>query len=277
VTWRLMSQGNSAGPDAKMYIDPKSPDGLIGPHNPDGVTFSADQGKTWKAYDGAHLGKTVDFFGAVAVDKAGNAYRAAAGGYQGPGDGKAEGGQVTFNAFDRKKMKWGDPVVIPAPEGDMLWPWVVAGDDGHVAVAWLQRLPKHKDRFEMFVAATENAHGTTVTCKDASKRFVPSKWTVADASNGPIHIGDICLDGTACNASPSFPSGDRRLGDFYTVNYDKDGRIFVVGGTTVRPNVDAQMPTSVPIFIAAKSGPKLISKPMKTRAAREPCGLNPLC
>ena len=277
LTWTSQSQNNSAGPDAKMYIDPKNPNGLIGPHNPDGVTISKDLGRTWKAYDGAKLGKTVDFFGAVAVDKAGNAYRAAAGGYDGPKDTKVGDGHVTFNAFNRSTMSWGKPVTIATPKGDMLWPWVVAGDDGHVAVAWLERLPKHPDRFEMYVAATENAHGTTVTCRNGSTRFVPSQWTVADASHGPIHVGAICLNGTACNASTDFPAGDRRLGDFYTVNYDKDGRIFVVGGSTVRPGADIQMPTSVPIFIGATSGPKMVAKPMTTRKTRTNCGLNPLC
>src|SRR4051794_38439855 len=81
ITWTLQSQGNPQGPDAKMYVDPlNKKSGLIGPHNPQGVAISADQGKTWKAYDGAALGKDVDFFGAVTVDKAGNVYRAAAGG-----------------------------------------------------------------------------------------------------------------------------------------------------------------------------------------------------
>ncbi|HUR51918.1 MAG TPA: sialidase family protein [Mycobacteriales bacterium] len=277
ITWRLMSQNNSAGPDAKMYIDPLNPDGLIGPHNPQGVAISADHGKTWTAYDGAKLGKTVDFFGAVAVDKAGNVYRAAAGGYEGSEDTKATGGSVTFNSFDRRTRAWRTPVRIPAPQGDMLWPWVVAGDDGRVAVAWLQRLPKHPDRFEMYVAATVNAHGTDVRCKDGRTRHLPPQWTVANASHGPVHVGFICLSGTACNASRDFAAGDRRLGDFYTVNYDKDGRIFVVGGTTVQPGADVQRPTSVPIFIGATGGPKLVTTPMRTRRTRPSCGLDPLC
>ena len=189
LTWALQSVGNAAGPDAKMFIDPKNPDGLIGPHNPQGMTISHDQGKTWKAYDGAGLGKTVDFFGAVAVDKAGNVYRAAAGGYGGPRDTKAGDGEVTFNAFDRKKMAWGTAVTLPAPAGDMLWPWVVAGDDGKVAVAWLQRTAKRADEFVMMVGATENAHGTTVTCKNGQKLFVPARWTVVNASGTPVHQG----------------------------------------------------------------------------------------
>ena len=276
LTWSLQSQGNSSGPDAKMYIDPKNPDGLIGPHNPQGVAISADQGKTWKAYDGAGLGKNVDFFGAVSVDRAGNVYRAAAGGYGGPGDGKVDDGEVTFNAFNRKTNTWGKPVRIPAPTGDMLWPWVVSGDDGRVAVAWLQRFPGKPDAFDMMVAATTNAHGTNVTCPDGSKRFVPAQWTVTDASQGAVHKGEVCLSGTACNASTDFPAGDRRIGDFYTVNFDKDGRIFVVGGSTAFPG-ETVKPISNPIFISAKSGPRLITKPMKTRPTKASCGANPLC
>ncbi len=277
ITWLLQSQSNNAGPNAKMFIDPKNPNGLIGPHNPQGMTISADQGKTWKAYDGAQLGKTVDFFGAVAVDKAGNVYRAAAGGYGGPGDKRVEGGEVTFNAFDRKKMAWGEPVTLPAPAGEMLWPWVVAGDDGKVAVAWLQRTAKDPRAFSMMVGATTNAHGTTVRCANGRTQFVPSRWTVVNASHGPVHRGDICLDGTTCNASPDFPSGDRRLGDFYTINYDKDGKLFVAGADTTRlASGEVPRPTSLPIFIGTKESPQM-AKPMKTRATRPSCTINPVC
>lgn len=276
LTWNLQTAGDSQGPDAKMYIDPLNPNGLIGPHNPSGVAISKDQGKTWKAYDGPKLGPTVDFFGAVTVDRAGNVYRAAAGGYGGPSDRRVGDGSVMFNAFNRKTNTWGTPVQIPAPEGDMLWPWVVAGDDGRVAVAWLERFPNQPDRFDMMVAATTNAHGSVVTCADGRKHAVPAQWTVTDASHGAVHKGDICLSGTACNASTDFPQGDRRLGDFYTVNFDKDGRIFVVGGATVHSG-ELVKPISNPIFISSKTGPRMITKPMRTRKTRPSCTVNPLC
>ena len=279
ITWTLQSRGNSAGPDAKMYIDPRNTKtGLIGPHNPQGVAISKDQGKTWKAYDGAGLDNTVDFFGAVAVDKAGYVYRAAAGGYKGSSDKKADG-TVTFNYFDRVTNTWGkEAVQIPAPEGDMLWPWVVAGDDGRVAVAWLQNHAGKPNDFYMYVAQTLNAHGTTVTCANGTKRFVKPQWSVANASKTPVHQGPICLAGTACNASPSFPEGDRRLGDFYTINYDKNGRLFVVGGdTTLKNPIGGPKPVGNPIFIAATKGAAMTKKPMKTRPTRPSCTVNPLC
>jgi len=279
VTWTMQSEGNSQGPDAKMYIDPANPKtGLIGPHNPQGVAISKDQGKTWKAYDGANLGPTVDFFGAVAVDKAGYVYRAAAGGYKSPADKTADGA-VTFNYFDRKTNKWADePVTLPTGEGDMLWPWVVAGDNGRVAVAWLQNKPGKPDQFYMYVAQTMNAHGTWVTCANGSKKFVKPKFTVVNASKTPVHNGPICLNGTDCNLSPSFPDGDRRLGDFYTINFDKNGKLFVVGGDTTLPNpVGGPKPVGNPIFIGAtKSGP-MLARPMSVRKTRASCGVNPAC
>lgn len=274
-TWALQSAEDAKMPVSKMFIDPKDPDTLIGPNGANAITFSKDQGKTWKVYDGANLGPNEDKFGATAVDKAGNVYRAAAAGYNGPSDTKVEGGSVSFNAFNRKTMRWGTTVSIPAPQGDMLWPWVVAGDEGKAAVAWIQRQPAHKDRFDMFVAATKNALGTKVRCRDGSTRFVPAQWTVANASKGLFHRGAICLSGTGCNASLGDP-GDRRIGDFFSVAYDKNGRIFVVGGATVGVHEENRS-TSAPIFIGATSGPKLVSKPMKTRPTRANCGVNPLC
>jgi hypothetical protein len=278
ITWSLQSQGNSQGPDAKMYVDPlNKKGGLIGPHNPQGVAISADQGKTWKAYDGANLGKTVDFFGAVTVDKAGYVYRAAAGGYKGSSDTKADG-EVTFNSFNPKTKKWGAPVAIPAGEGDMLWPWAIAGDDGRVAVTWLQSKPGKPTEFYVYVAQTLNAHGTTVTCANGSTKFIKPQWTVANASHKPVHLGYICLGGTGCNASADFPSGDRRLGDFLTINYDKDGRLFLTGGdTTLKSPTGGPKPVGNPIFIAAKSGAKMTKRPMPTSKTRPSCTVDPTC
>jgi hypothetical protein len=278
ITWTLQSQGNSQGPDAKMYVDPlNKKTGLVGPHNPQGVAISADQGKTWKAYDGAGLGKNVDFFGAITVDKAGYVYRAAAGGYKGSSDKKPDG-EVTFNWFDRKTKKWGTPSTIPTGEGDMLWPWAIAGDDGRAAVTWLQSKPGKPTEFYYYVAQTLNAHGTWVTCANGSKKFIGPKWTVTNASKKPIHKGPICLSGTACNASPSFPEGDRRLGDFLTINYDKDGKLFLTGGDTTLLNpLGGPKPVGNPIFIGQKSGGKMLKRPMPTSKTRPSCTINPAC
>jgi hypothetical protein len=256
--------------DSKILVDPLKPKtGLIGPMDA-GIAISADDGATWKEYPGM-LGKSTQFFGAVAVDRAGWVYAAAAGGYSGSNDTQSDG-EVTFNYFNRQSKKWAaQPVTIPNKGEDALWPWIMAGDDGRVAVTWYQRKPE-TDEFYIMVAYTLNGHGSTVRCSDGSKRFVPPQFEVARASNKPIHIGKICLSGTTCNANASFQNGDRRLGDFFTVNFDNKGYIFIVSGDTMIPNpLGGPKPVANPIFIKQKSGALLLENPDKTRKTKALC------
>ena len=268
ITWSLVS--TSPAVDAKIHNDPLNFDtGLIGPLGGDSISISDDEGKTWATYPGASLGPSTEFFGAMAVDKAGNAYRAAAGGYRGSSDTEADG-SVTFNYFNRETLEWGEQAVnIPIPEGDAMWPWLIAGDDGRAAIVWYQNFAGAPEEFYAMAAYTTNAHGTTVTCSDGSTKFIPPQFSVANASGRPIHKGPICLSGTACNANPSFPAGDRRLGDFFTVNFDKDGRLFIVSGdTTLTSPTGGPKPVGNPIFIRASSGAPLLDTPMETRPTR---------
>jgi hypothetical protein len=140
---------------------------------------------------------------------------------------------------------------------------VVAGDDGRAAVVWYQNLESDPRAFYAFVGVTHNATGTTVTCEDGSTKFIPPQFTVRNVSRKPVHVGDICLSGTACNAEKTFEGGDRRLGDFFTVNFDHEGNVFVVSGDTTIPNLaGGPKPVGNPIFIKQSSGPKLLGKPM---------------
>ena len=262
-------QSDDIKTDGKMLVDPLKPKtGLIGPLGSGGVAISPDDAVTWKAYP-APLGASTQFFGAVAVDRAGWIYAANAGGYTGSADTTPDG-EVTYNYFNRQTKKWAkQPIRIPTPNGDALWPWIIAGDDGRVAVTWYQSLAGKPDQFRIFVAYTTNGHGSTVRCSDGSTKFVPPQFSVADASGRPIHIGKICLAGTACNASPSFEGGDRRLGDFFTVNFDHKGNIFVVSGdTTLRNPAEGPKPVANPIFIKQVSGDPLLVKPDKIRKTR---------
>ena len=267
LTFSLVSTSFPA--DSKLLVDPLNPKkGLVGPVGTGGVAISPDDGKTWESYP-APLGSSTQFFGAIAADRAGWIYAANAGGYTGSNDVEADG-EVTFNYFNRQTKKWAStPIQIPIPNGDALWPWIIAGDDGRVAVTWYQTHAGNENKFYAYVAYTTNAHGSTVRCSDGSKRFVPPQFQVANASGRPIHQGKICLSGTTCNANPSFEGGDRRLGDFFTVNFDNKGNIFVVSGdTTLKNPVGGPKPVANPIFIKQTSGDKLLVKPDKTRKTR---------
>jgi hypothetical protein len=269
LTFLLVDQPQGFPADGKMLVDPLNPKhGLIGPVGAGGVAISDDDGVSWKSYQGA-LGKSTQFFGSIGVDRAGWIYQVAAGGYNGSNDTTPDG-QVTFNYFNRDTKKWQPrPVEIPTPRGDAMWPWVIAGDNGRAAVVWYQNHAGKENQFYIYAAYTTNAHGSRVTCSDGSKRFVPPQFSVANASGRPIHKGKICLNGTACNASTSFEGGDRRLGDFFTVNFTHKGEIFIVSGdTTLRNPLGGPKPVANPIFIKQTSGASMLAKPDKVRKSR---------
>jgi hypothetical protein len=265
LTFNLVTTSFPA--DGKMVVDPLNPKkGLIGPAGT-GIAISGDDGQTWKSYPAA-LGHSTQFFGAIGVDRAGWAYSAAAGGYEGSTD-TTPNGEVTFNYFNRDTKKWQNtPIEIPSPRGDALWPWIIAGDDGRVAVVWYQTLNGNPDKFYVYAAYSTNAHGSHVTCSDGSRRFVEPQFSVTNASGRPIHEGKICLDGTACNARTDFEGGDRRLGDFFTVNFDHDGTMFIASGDTMLGTGNGPKPVSNPIFIKQTGGAKLLRHPDKTRKTR---------
>jgi hypothetical protein len=272
--WRSTDGGLTFTPlpsppiSAKGYRDPINPTkGLIGPVGQDGIAISSDKGQTWKQYPGAELGSQTGSFGSLAVDSAGNAYKLSAGGYNGPSDSTADG-EVVFNYFDRETMQWGEPVHLDIPTGDAMWPWLAAGDDGRVAVVWMQNLEGKPNELYTFAAYTLNGTGSTVTCSDGTTKFVEPQFSIANASGRPIHFGDVCLGGTGCNASLGDP-GDRRLGDFFTVNVDKDGKLFIVSAdTTLRNMTGGAKPVGNPIFMKQSAGGSLLEKPMTTRKTR---------
>lgn len=267
LTFRLVSTNFPA--DDKLLVDPLNKKrGLIGGMRSGGIAISKDDGASWKSWD-APLGKSTQFFGTVAADRSGWVYVTAAGGYNGSNDTTPDG-EVTFNFFNRKTKKFHPrPLEVPAPKGDALWPWLTAGDDGRVAITWYQTLPGRPNEFYVYVAYTLNGHGTNVKCSDGSKKWVAPQWQVANASGRPIHRGKICLDGTTCNASTSFEGGDRRLGDFFTVNFDHKGNLFVVSGDTMLTSpTEGPKPVANPIFIKQSKGAKMLTKPDKVRKTR---------
>ena len=260
---------------SKSIPDPLNPnDGLIGPVGnlgrfAIGTEDEAARTLSWEQHDFGPLGASRQFFGTLGVDNAGNVYQAAAGGYAGSGD-TTPNGEVSFTYFERETEETNaEKIVIPTPPGDALWPWTIAGDDGRAAVVWYQNLAGDPRNFYIYAAITHNAHGSTVTCSDGSTREIPPRFTVVNASARPIHFGDICLQGTTCNANPSFEGGDRRLGDFFTVNFDSEGNLFIASADTMLQNpLGGAKPVGNPIFIRQESGDRMLEQPMETRPTR---------
>lgn len=257
--------------DSKPIVDPLNPTkGLIGPLPQLGrFAITGNDGQSWETFDFGAIGQSTQFFGVVAADRAGNVYQGAAGGYGGSSDTNPNG-QVTFTYYERATGEVNEQeIVIPTPPGDALWPWIVAGDDGRVALVWYQNLAGKPKEFYTFIAYTNNGTGTDVTCSDGSTRFVPPQFTVVNASQRPVHKGAICLQGTTCNANPSFEGGDRRLGDFFTVNFDTKGDIFIVTADTMLTNpLGGPKPVGNPVFIKQSGGDPILESPVPTRKSR---------
>lgn len=139
-------------------------------------------------------------------------------------------------------------------------------------MVWYQTLQGDQNRFYIYAAQTLNGHGSTVTCDDGSTREVAPQFEVANASGRPVHMDKICLDGTTCNANTSFEGGDRRLGDFFTVNFDLFGNLYIASGdTTLRGPTGGPKPVSNPIFIRQLSGSPMLEAPIAPIEPRDLC------
>ncbi|MBW3661997.1 MAG: hypothetical protein KY469_02770 [Actinobacteria bacterium] len=289
ITWDMVKTGFPG--TSKLIRDPLQVDwenldapGFIAPAGQSGITITPDDGETWVTHpnieDGKRLESGTQFFGAIAIDNGGTVYQSSAGGYRGSSDTNPNG-FVEFAYFERDPEvvtngTWGEKVMLDIPEGDAMWPWIIAGDDGRVAVTWYQTLvdPETGEhdptKFYLFVAYSLNAHGSEDGC--------PPQFAITNASKDPIHVGNICLSGTTCNANQSFEAGDRRLGDFFTVNFDHEGTIFVVSGdTTVANPVGGPKPVGNPIFIKATEGGKLLEQPRELEPTRCLYNIDALC
>ncbi|MGH2685836.1 MAG: hypothetical protein ACRDJP_10270, partial [Actinomycetota bacterium] len=262
---------------AKSHPDPLDPDNaMIGPVGTGRFAIGVEnenatpQTVTWTTKNfGPHSDVNENFFDTIALDRAGNVYQATAGGYSSAND-VTPNGDVSFMYYERATGDVNPSVIdIPTPPGDALWPWVIAGDDGRAVVVWYQNLAGKPNEFYIYAAYTHNAHGTTVTCTDGSTRYIPPQFTVENASGRPFAIGKICLNGTNCNASLDFEGGDRRLGDFFTVNFDHEGNIFITSAdTTLKNPIGGPKPVGNPIFIRQNGGDPILAQPDQVRPSR---------
>lgn len=208
LTWLEVGQSNCNGDIIVRELDHAVIKGCGA-----GIDVSTDGGATWtvKAVEGAESQGIA--MTEPAIDAAGNVYISWS---------NATG--VWLAGTADLGESWTTPrLVSETTNGTYRWPWVVAGEAGRVAVAWIESpvadahtLPDS----EWFV------HMTTLV--DAMSD-APSVAT-ARATPDPIHVGYMCV-GTVCQANPE-PSGDRRLGDFFEAAADAEGMLHIVFAVT---------------------------------------------
>jgi hypothetical protein len=178
---------------------------------------------------------------------------------QGPSSGGCDGAptpvanSVMLTSSGDGGRHWTKPVVVAHPGVTVNWPWITAGPNGRVAVAWYQY-----DRIvDLNCAPANAAMGVRVAILGHANTTRPSIDTV-DPIGRPIHYGQVCTGGTSCVATGQ----DRRLGEFFTIAQDRDGCVLIAtGDTTLKdPITGGPLPTARPLFTKQDSGKSLTGK-----------------
>ncbi|HET6404155.1 MAG TPA: sialidase family protein [Candidatus Thermoplasmatota archaeon] len=219
LTWRQVGSANCGGD----MVANKDGALLVGCQT--GIDVSEDGGATFEQRDVPGAESWSRSMAEPAVDAAGNVYI--------PYTNSR--GVFVAGSPDLGRTWW--PPIQLASNGTNVWPWVVAGDAGRVAVVWY-----HTDD----PAGPSDAggdwyvDGAIVTRADTE---LPIVHGVRIA--GPIFQGKMCQRGTICQADTS-ENGDRRLGDFFEAAIDAEGALHVVysvalGDSIAHPGYSKQL------------------------------------
>lgn len=156
------------------------------------------------------------FVNAIALDAAGNVYIVS-----------NTSREIRMSYSTDRGLTWRTGTVASVPDGTVVWPWVSAGDDGHVAVSWLQAdgTSYNEGAWRVMAAQTVTGHGWRSACG----KELPPRFEIAVATPDPIHVGEICSQGLGCNADAF---ADRRLGDYHTSTITPDGTLVIAFGMT---------------------------------------------
>ena len=170
-------------------------------------------------------------FPVIAEDSARNAYYAwveRPNGARGP-----KSWQVWYSwspaGADSQWDHWSAPIKVSRPPSDTAtMPWIVAGTDGNVDVAWYgtdSNTPDPSDESQAETAAASwYLYMAQVTGADTASPSI----TQVKAYDRPMHHGSICLAGLGCIAQ----QGNRNLADFFEITEDQQGAAYIVFDNT---------------------------------------------
>jgi hypothetical protein len=213
------------------------------------VARSTDNGTTWTRSKIAELGdhNPANIFPDLVVDRGGNLYVTWSQ-TQGPamdhpfdvttqtgGTGLLGETDVYYSYSTNAGAAWAPPIdLTQSTNKSAVFPWLVAGDPGLVDIVYYQANTGLNPNVA-FVDNNGNACDPSDTEADCggNGKPNPSVWNVifgqsnnalnpgsnfnnVQITDHPNHVGQICTSGLAC-------SGDRDLGDFFTIDVDHLG------------------------------------------------------
>ena len=122
------------------------------------------------------------------------------------------------------------PLRVNETDGTHVFPAVVSGDPGKVAIAYLRTpsqvptLPAPSNKFAP--GGDPDAMWDVYVAQTMNLRAPQPKWTTVKVTRQPMHIGDICTLGIFCSVFE--PVGaNRDLLDFIDVAIDPSGKAYV--------------------------------------------------
>ena len=196
-------------------------------------------------------------FPTIAQDTGGNLYMVYAS--QEVSGSTAKGPYAVYVSVSRDGgSTWGRSMKV-STSGSNAFPWLTAGSDGRVAVAWYHA---NEEGEKGHFAFDDLAHAEFSVQVGQSIDALTSSphWTVVTASEHPIKYGPICTAGTACTVT----MGDRSLGDYLNLGIDTNGALSVVyvddtSNTFTTGPTGAVAENGPPVFQKQVSGPSMLA------------------
>jgi hypothetical protein len=213
--------------------------------------------------DGQPIKEDGSLFPVIAMDKAGTLYEAWIEGDgvnnspNKPADPQTWHMYYTYSKDFPNHKVWAPVkrVDLDGPSKANAFGWMTAGDKGKVGFVWLGTTTREQPtkqnpakKWYTFMSVATNADTPNPTFHEAR------------VGRYPMHIGDICLQGTLCVAT--VPLGNRNMADFISVSIGPDGALnatYAADANRIAPKPTDTVP-GIPVTMTAHqiAGPRLV-------------------
>lgn len=192
------------------------------------------------------------------IDSQGNLYLV----YSDNGTGARPKGHYYTYSTDRGRT-WAEPVRVDPDTDAEIWPWLAVGDPGEVAIVYLATDTELENN-NAETAAEDDQWMVDIAYTDSGLGCAASEFPgfrLQQASAEQVHSGTICQGGTACQAELV----DRRLGDYFANEIDRDGNVYIAVSDTRQGGAVA-----LPLLIRQVGGPSFLAGAEQPEPEPEP-------
>ncbi|MGH9298110.1 MAG: hypothetical protein ACRDZP_09085 [Acidimicrobiales bacterium] len=164
------------------------------------------------------------------------------------------------------KIAWSKPLAITGggiSKGTNTFPWIVAGSNGRVDVAWYHTAEVSERGTCASGSGTCTLYGASSLShaewyvqlgQSLGAHGASPAYSLAKVSDSSVKYGQICTNGLGCTTG-----GDRSLGDFLQVTIDPQGAALVSYVYDTSADTSAGENAGPPVISRQISGPSLLS------------------